>query len=96
LFIGNLFAAFQNWRDDPCRFSKALGATPRHLSSNRNKGFEIIGFEKLAADSKALGAKQLRTKLIQSKIKGTVKKLQISAGLSPNQDLSNLTTKTVL
>jgi hypothetical protein len=47
LFIGNLFAAFQNWRDDPCRFSKALGATPRHLSSNRSKGFELIGLKSL-------------------------------------------------
>jgi hypothetical protein len=45
----------------PCRFSKALGATPRHLSSNRRKGFELTGFEMLSANSKAFGTKWLRT-----------------------------------
>jgi hypothetical protein len=45
----------------PCRFLKALGATPRHLSSKRKKVFELVGFEKLSANSKAFGAKRLRT-----------------------------------
>jgi hypothetical protein len=45
----------------PCRFSKALGATLRHLLSNRSKGFELAGFEKISANSKAFGAKRLRT-----------------------------------
>jgi hypothetical protein len=31
----------------PRRFSEALGATPRHLLSNRSKGFELAGFEKI-------------------------------------------------
>jgi hypothetical protein len=55
LFIGNLFAGFQNRR-----FSKALDATLRHLLSNRSKGFELAGFEKSSANSKAFGAKWLR------------------------------------
>jgi hypothetical protein len=45
----------------PCRFSKALGATLRHLLSNRSKGFEIAGFEKISENSKAFGAERLRT-----------------------------------
>jgi hypothetical protein len=45
----------------PCRFSKALGITLRHLLSNRSKGFELAGFEKILANSKAFGAKRLRT-----------------------------------
>ncbi len=44
----------------PFRFSKALGATPRHLSSNSSKGFELASFEKLSANSKAFGTKQPR------------------------------------
>jgi hypothetical protein len=32
-----------------------------HLSFSRSKGFEIAGFEKLAANSKAFGAKRPRT-----------------------------------
>jgi hypothetical protein len=39
-------------RMPPCHFSKALGATPRHLSSSRSKGIELAGFEKLSANSK--------------------------------------------
>jgi hypothetical protein len=45
----------------PCWFSKSLGATLRHLLSNRRKGFELAGFEKISANSKAFGAKRLRT-----------------------------------
>jgi hypothetical protein len=96
LFIGNLFAGFQNCRDchwpafksggrcvacfsiENCSlatylpdfkteeiasggFSKALSTILRHLSPNRSKGFELPGFEKLLANSKAFGAKPLRT-----------------------------------
>jgi hypothetical protein len=45
----------------PCRFSKALGATLRCLLSNRSKGFELAGFEKISANSEAFGTKRLRT-----------------------------------
>jgi hypothetical protein len=45
----------------PCRFSKALSATLRHLLSNRSKGFEIAGFEKISENSKAFGAERLIT-----------------------------------
>jgi hypothetical protein len=45
----------------PCQFSKALDATLRLLSSNRSKGFELTGFKKLSANSKAFGTKRLRT-----------------------------------
>jgi hypothetical protein len=48
----------------PCRFSKALGPTPRQLLSNSNKGFEPAGFTRLSANSKAFGAK--RSELINS------------------------------
>ncbi len=40
------------------RFSKALGTAPKNLFSNI---FELAGFEKLLANSKALVAKRLRT-----------------------------------
>jgi hypothetical protein len=66
LFVGNLFAEFQNRQDCPCRSSKALGATLRHLSSNRSKGFELSGFKKLSANSKASGAERLGTRKILS------------------------------
>jgi hypothetical protein len=52
---------FKNGEIAPCRFSKALGATLRHLLSNRSKRFELAGFEKISANSKAFGAKRLRT-----------------------------------
>jgi hypothetical protein len=45
----------------PCWFSKALGTTLRHLPSKRSKGFELADFEKLSSNSKAFGAKWLRT-----------------------------------
>jgi hypothetical protein len=45
----------------PWQFSKALDVTPRNLSSNRSKGFELAGFEKLSENSKAFSSKQLRT-----------------------------------
>jgi hypothetical protein len=50
----------------PCRFSKALGTTQRNLLSYRSKGFELAGFEKITANSKAFGAKRLRTKANQT------------------------------
>jgi hypothetical protein len=40
--------------------SKALGAGLRKLLSNRSKGIELDGFEKLYANSKAFPAKVLR------------------------------------
>jgi hypothetical protein len=33
------------------RHSKALGAALRNVSSNKSKGFELAGFEKLFANS---------------------------------------------
>jgi hypothetical protein len=45
---------FKTSETAPCRFSKALGATLRHLSSNRSKGFELASFVKLSENSKAL------------------------------------------
>jgi hypothetical protein len=59
----------------PCRFSKALSATLRHLLSNRSKGYELAGFEKISANSKAFGAKQLRTYEFSLKLKALLKKL---------------------
>jgi hypothetical protein len=70
--IGKLaLAGFQNWRVGSGRLSKsvrwlwplskALGAAPRNLFSNRSKEFEFVGFKKLFTNSKAFRAKQLRT-----------------------------------
>jgi hypothetical protein len=53
-------AGFQNRRDGSGRLSKALGAAPRNLLSNRSEGFELAGFKKLLANSKAFRAKRLR------------------------------------
>jgi hypothetical protein len=45
--IGQLaLAGFQNWRVSSGRLSKALGAAPQNLLSNRSKGFELAGFKK--------------------------------------------------
>jgi hypothetical protein len=55
------FPVFKTGEVAPCRFSKALGATLKHLLSNRSKGFELAGFEKISANSKAFGAERLRT-----------------------------------
>jgi hypothetical protein len=52
---------FETGEVAPRRFSKALGATLRHLLSDRSKGFELAGFEKISANLKALGANRLRT-----------------------------------
>jgi hypothetical protein len=60
----SLAAYLRDYKTDeitPHWFSKALGATPSHLFSNRSIGFELAGFEKLSANSKAFGTKQLRT-----------------------------------
>jgi hypothetical protein len=59
----------------PWRFSKPLGATLRHLLSNRSKGFELAGFEKISANSKAFGAKRLRTYQFSLKLKALLQKL---------------------
>jgi hypothetical protein len=53
-------AGFQNRQAGSGRLSKALGAAPRNLLSNRSKGFEIAGFKKLFANSKGIRAKRLR------------------------------------
>jgi hypothetical protein len=67
--IGELaLASFQNRRVGSGRLSKALGAAPRNLLSNRSVGFELAGFKKLFPNSKAFCAKRL----IQNKIKGTI------------------------
>jgi hypothetical protein len=58
--IGELaLAGFQNWQVGSSRLSKALGAGPRNLLSNRSKGFELASFKKLFANSKAFRAKRL-------------------------------------
>jgi hypothetical protein len=58
--IGDLaLAGFQNRQVGSGRLSKALGAAPRNLLSNRSKGFELAGFKKLFANSKALRTKRL-------------------------------------
>jgi hypothetical protein len=46
---------FKTGEVDPYRFSKALCVTSRNLSSNKSKGFEFAGFEKLSENSKAFG-----------------------------------------
>jgi hypothetical protein len=56
LFIGNLFAGFQNRQYCPLPVFNSLVATPRNLLSNRSKGFYLAGFEKLSASSKTFGA----------------------------------------
>jgi hypothetical protein len=69
--IGDLaLAGFQNRRVGSGRLSKAIDTAPRNLLSNRSKAFELAGFEKLFANSKAFGAKRL--KIINSiyKLKG--------------------------
>jgi hypothetical protein len=59
--VGELaLAGFQYRRDGSGRLSKAYGAAPRNLLSNRSKGFELDGFKKLLANSKAFCAKRLR------------------------------------
>jgi hypothetical protein len=57
--IGELsIAGFQNRQVGSGRLSKALGAAPRNLLSNRSKGFELASFKKLFANSKAFRAKR--------------------------------------
>jgi hypothetical protein len=59
--LGELgLAGFQNRRVGSGRLSKALDTAPRNLlpESNRSKGFELAGFEKLFANSKAFCAKR--------------------------------------
>jgi hypothetical protein len=47
----------------------------RHLLSNRSKGFELAGIEKISANSKAFGAERLRTYEFSLKLKALLKKL---------------------
>ncbi len=42
-------------------FSIAIGAAPRTLLPNRRQGFELSCFQRLSGNSKAFGAKRLRT-----------------------------------
>jgi hypothetical protein len=59
--IGELaLAGFQNRRVGSGWLSKATGAAPRNLLSNRSKGFELASFKKLLANSKAFRGKWLR------------------------------------
>jgi hypothetical protein len=59
--LGELaLAGFQNRRVGSGRLSKALDTAPRNLLSNRSKGFELAGFERLFANSKAFRAKWLK------------------------------------
>jgi hypothetical protein len=58
--LGELaLTGFQNRRVGSGWLSKALNTAPRNLLSNRSKGFELAGFEKLFANSKAFRAKRL-------------------------------------
>jgi hypothetical protein len=52
-------AGFQNRQVGSSRLSKALGAAPRNLLSNRSKGFELADLKKLFANSKVFRAKRL-------------------------------------
>jgi hypothetical protein len=45
---------FKTGKIAPCRFSKVLNATLRHLLSNRNKGFELPRFKSLQQIQKLL------------------------------------------
>jgi hypothetical protein len=59
--IGELaLASFQNRRVGSGWLSKALGAAPINLLTNRSKGFELASFKKLFANSKDFCAKRLR------------------------------------
>jgi hypothetical protein len=64
---------FENQRDWPCRIKKSLGAAPRNLFSNRSKGFELTGFNKLSDNSIAFGAKRLRTYKFNTKLNAKFK-----------------------
>jgi hypothetical protein len=55
--IGKLSGGFQNRRIGSGWLSKALGAAPRNLLSNRSKGFELAGFEKVFTNSVAFHVK---------------------------------------
>jgi hypothetical protein len=71
--IANLFAGFQNRRDWPWPVFKSSLCNSTHLFSNSSKGFELAGYKKLSANSKAFIAKRLRTYEFSIKYKGTVK-----------------------
>jgi hypothetical protein len=59
--IGELaLAGFQNQQVGSGWLSIALRTAPRKLLSNRSKGFEFAGFEKLFANSKAFRAKRIK------------------------------------
>jgi hypothetical protein len=45
--IGKIFSGLQNRRVGSGRLSKALSVVPINLLFNRDKGFELAGFEKL-------------------------------------------------
>jgi hypothetical protein len=49
------FPDFKTGKIASCRLLKALGATPKHLSFNRSKGFKLAGVKKLLVNSKAFG-----------------------------------------
>jgi hypothetical protein len=73
--IGKIFVGFQNHPVGSGRLSKALGAALRNLLSNRSKGFELAGFEKLFTNSMAFHAKELRIYSFSIKLKGQLTKL---------------------
>jgi hypothetical protein len=58
--IGKIFGGFQNRQVGSVRLSKALRAAPINLLSNRSKGLEFAGVEKLFANSIAVHAKRLK------------------------------------
>jgi hypothetical protein len=64
-------AGFQNLRVSSGRLSKALGAAPRNLLSNRSKGFEFAGFKSFSQIQKLFALNSL----IKIKIKGQLQKL---------------------
>jgi hypothetical protein len=73
MFIGNKFSGFENRRDRPWPvwFLKALRAALKNLLSNRREGFQLAGFEKLSANSKASSAETAKELInsVKNKIK---------------------------
>jgi hypothetical protein len=53
--------SFKKWHVAAFPFSKELCANPKNTSTNRMKRIALSGLQKSFVNSKALGAKRLRT-----------------------------------
>jgi hypothetical protein len=73
--IRKIFGGFRYHRVGSGQLSTALGAAAKNLLSNRSKGFELAGFERLFANSITFHAKGLRIYKFNIKLKGQYKKL---------------------